>query len=63
MVNGSESRGPGWDRTRVAVNSFCVIAIIVCGLFAFGICFVVWLLCPFNLSNHLAKEERAGCFH
>ena len=28
----------------------------------FGLCFVVQYKCPLYLSNHLAEEERAGCF-
>ena len=27
-----------------------------------GTCFVVWFWCPFQFSNPLVEEERAGCF-
>ena len=30
--------------------------------FVLGTCFVMSFMCPFKFSNHLAEEERVGCF-
>ena len=32
------------------------------GFLEFGPCFVMQYLMPFLVFNHLAEEERAGCF-
>ena len=38
------------------------VPFIVCGGTVLVFVFVFITLCPFWLSNHLAKEERADCF-
>ena len=44
------------------IDSLVICALVVLGLGVIGPCFDMHYLVSFQLCDHLAKEERAGCF-
>ena len=62
----SSSRGfcyrPFCDSGSDGVESLFVVVPIVYGGIVFGPCFNSCTSCPFQLRNHLAKDERVDCF-
>ena len=62
----SSSRGfcyrPFCDSGSDGVESLFVVVPIVYGGIVFGPCFNSCTSCPIQLCNHLAKDERVGCF-